>query len=85
MTEFLPLYLNVRTVVGLTTVSRKILIKRLDAVVKPRHDTGTLCKNSSHATMLSRNDGFLLSYITTITVGIWGFFCCPVKPQTAQV
>ncbi|WP_342269692.1 palindromic element RPE4 domain-containing protein [Rickettsia endosymbiont of Orchestes rusci] len=39
MTEFLPLYLNVRTVVGLTTVSRKILIKRLDAVVKPRHDT----------------------------------------------
>ncbi|WP_341793479.1 MULTISPECIES: hypothetical protein [unclassified Rickettsia] len=35
MTEFLPLYLNVRTVVGLTTVSRKTLIKRLDAVVKP--------------------------------------------------
>ncbi|WP_410526084.1 palindromic element RPE4 domain-containing protein [Rickettsia endosymbiont of Ceutorhynchus obstrictus] len=35
---------------GLTTVSRKTLIKRLDAVVKPRHDTETLCKNSSHAT-----------------------------------
>ncbi|WP_342270312.1 hypothetical protein [Rickettsia endosymbiont of Orchestes rusci] len=31
MTEFLPLYLNVRTVVGLTTVSRKNLSKRLDA------------------------------------------------------
>ncbi|WP_410526163.1 palindromic element RPE4 domain-containing protein [Rickettsia endosymbiont of Orchestes rusci] len=35
---------------GLTTVSRKTLIKRLDAVVKPRHDTETLCKNLSHAT-----------------------------------
>ncbi|WP_341793918.1 MULTISPECIES: palindromic element RPE4 domain-containing protein [unclassified Rickettsia] len=35
---------------GLTTVSRKALIKRLDAVVKPRHDTETLCKNSSHTT-----------------------------------
>ncbi|WP_341793928.1 MULTISPECIES: hypothetical protein [unclassified Rickettsia] len=50
MTEFLPLYLNVRTVVGLTTVSGKILIKRLDAVVKQLDDTETLCKNSSHAT-----------------------------------
>ncbi|WP_341792818.1 MULTISPECIES: hypothetical protein [unclassified Rickettsia] len=28
MTEFLPLYLNVRTVVGLTTVSRKNLSKK---------------------------------------------------------
>ncbi|WP_342269587.1 palindromic element RPE4 domain-containing protein [Rickettsia endosymbiont of Orchestes rusci] len=37
---------------GLTTVSRKTLIKRLDAVVKPRHDTETLYKNSSQATTL---------------------------------
>ncbi|WP_341793568.1 MULTISPECIES: hypothetical protein [unclassified Rickettsia] len=28
-------FFNVRTLVGLTTVSRKTLIKRLDAVVKP--------------------------------------------------
>ncbi|WP_341793442.1 MULTISPECIES: hypothetical protein [unclassified Rickettsia] len=28
-------FFNVRTVVGLTTVSRKNLSKRLDAVVKP--------------------------------------------------
>ncbi|WP_342270544.1 palindromic element RPE4 domain-containing protein [Rickettsia endosymbiont of Orchestes rusci] len=48
MTEFLPLYLNVRTVVGLTTVSRKILIKRLDSVVKPRHDTAVLLKNTQN-------------------------------------
>ncbi|WP_342270298.1 palindromic element RPE4 domain-containing protein [Rickettsia endosymbiont of Orchestes rusci] len=40
---------------GLTTVSRKNLNKRLDAVVKPRHDTETLCKNSSHATTPRRS------------------------------
>ncbi|WP_410526066.1 palindromic element RPE4 domain-containing protein [Rickettsia endosymbiont of Ceutorhynchus obstrictus] len=49
-------FFNVRTVVGLTTVSRKTLIKRLDAVVKPRHDTETLCKNSSHATTLENGN-----------------------------
>ncbi|WP_341793051.1 MULTISPECIES: hypothetical protein [unclassified Rickettsia] len=32
MTEFLPLYLNVRTVVGLTTVSRLLLSGPRDQV-----------------------------------------------------
>ncbi|WP_341794046.1 MULTISPECIES: palindromic element RPE4 domain-containing protein [unclassified Rickettsia] len=39
MTEFLPLYLNVRTVVGLTTVSSLFTKIFLDTVVKPRYDT----------------------------------------------
>ncbi|WP_342270390.1 hypothetical protein [Rickettsia endosymbiont of Orchestes rusci] len=41
---------NYRIMVIISTVSRKILIKRPDAVVKQLDDTETLCKNSSHAT-----------------------------------
>ncbi|WP_341794058.1 MULTISPECIES: hypothetical protein [unclassified Rickettsia] len=41
-------FFNVRTVVGLTTVSRKNLSKRLDAVVKPRHNIAVLLKNTKN-------------------------------------
>ncbi|WP_341793115.1 MULTISPECIES: palindromic element RPE4 domain-containing protein [unclassified Rickettsia] len=52
MTEFLPLYLNVRTVVGLTTVSSLLLSFFLDTGDKPRYDNLVLFK--SHATMPSQ-------------------------------
>ncbi|WP_341790682.1 palindromic element RPE4 domain-containing protein [Rickettsia endosymbiont of Polydrusus tereticollis] len=44
MTEFSPLYLNVRTAVGLTTASRLLLSFFLDTVVKPRYDTVRFAK-----------------------------------------